>query len=189
MSDRNSFEDRRRVLEESFFQKQNEELARKLRDEQASKEAKKAMAALSGVNDDALLDELIAAGVGPESLAALTLYPLVAVAWADGKLDPSEKQAVLRAAQQQGIVEGSASQALLDSWLATKPAAQLLQVWRDYVQALKTVLKPEQFAEIEARVLARSTDVAQAAGGILGLGALSREEKDVIATLKQAFSG
>jgi hypothetical protein len=62
-------------------------------------------------------------------------------------------------------------------------------VWRDYVQALKVVLTPEQFAEIEARVLTRSTGVAQAAGGILGLGTLSREEKEVIATLKRAFAG
>jgi len=41
----------------------------------------------------------------PETVLALQLVPLAAVAWADGKIEPREREAVLKAAAAQGIEE------------------------------------------------------------------------------------
>ena len=52
----------------------------------------------SGITDDALLRRLGDLGIGPDTLAALMLVPVVAVAWADGETDDEERGSVLSAA-------------------------------------------------------------------------------------------
>lgn len=182
------FEDRRRALEESFFRQQNEALTKKLRQEQKNREMKHVLAELTGVSDDQLLDDLIEAGVSAESIAAMSLYPLVAVAWADGKVEKQERIAVLRAAHEQGIVEGSAAHRLLEDWLAQKPSAKLTKTWQEYVAALKKTLGKSAMKKLEASIMERAQDVAESAGGILGLGALSKQEKQALKDLKAAFA-
>lgn len=188
MTDHNAFDDRRRALEESFFQQQNAALADKLRAQKQAQEAKRVLAELSGVRDERLLDELVGVGVTAESIAALTLYPLVAVAWADGRLEAKEKTAVLRAAHEQGVAEGTPAHALLESWLAAAPGAALKQAWSDYVKALKGKLDAAHWAQLRESVLSRCSDVAHATGGLLGIGALSGEEKAAIAEITAALS-
>lgn len=182
------FEDRRRALEESFFHQQNEALAKKLRKEQKDREIKQVLAELTGVSDDNLLDDLVEAGVSAESIAAMSLYPLVAVAWADGKVEKQERVAVLRAAHEQGVVEGSAAHRLLEDWLSQKPTAKLAKTWREYVAALKKTLGKAALKKLEKSIIERAHGVAESAGGILGVGALSKEEKQALKDLKAAFA-
>ena len=44
-----------------------------------------------------MLAELARVGVRPETLSAVALIPLVMVAWADGRVDESERLAILNA--------------------------------------------------------------------------------------------
>jgi uncharacterized membrane protein YebE (DUF533 family) len=64
---------------------------------------KEALAAASGITDDAVLDRLAAFNLGADTLAALSVAPLVVVAWADGGIDDKERSAVLAGAAEAGL--------------------------------------------------------------------------------------
>jgi len=180
--------DRRRALEEEFFRKENQRLAAELRLKRLTEEAKKEMAAASGIEDPAVLDKLVELGIGAETLAALTLVPLVEMAWADGKVDAPEHDAILGGAEASGVTPGTPAWALLKDWLENRPPPRLLSVWRDYIGALCDEMLPAQRRALKHEVLARARKVAEAAGGFLGLGRkVSREEEQVLKILETAF--
>ena len=95
---------RRNELEETFFSQRDQELMQTLRERIASQERLKALAEVSGITDGELLAQLDQLDVSAETVAALSLVPLVAVAWADGTIDPKERNAVLAAAVALGLV-------------------------------------------------------------------------------------
>ena len=57
---------------------------------------------MPAVADDAVLEKLANFGMDASTLAALSLAPLVLVAWADGEVDAKERDAVLAAAAEVG---------------------------------------------------------------------------------------
>ncbi|HEB91437.1 MAG TPA: TerB family tellurite resistance protein [Deltaproteobacteria bacterium] len=66
-----------------------------------------------------------------ERLAALALAPLVEVAWADGRVTPAERAAVLEAAKDLEFNQFSDfSRSTLRRWLAKEPPTEALQRWR-----------------------------------------------------------
>lgn len=189
MSDKTDpLKDRRQALEEEFFRKENVRLAADLRLKRMSEESKAAMSRVSGIDDDAVLEKLVELGIGAETLAAITLVPLVEMAWADGKMDRKEREAILKGADAQGVETGSDAFALLQDWLEHRPPPRLLAAWRDYVGALCDEMLPEDRKQLKKEVLARARAVAEAAGGFLGLGGkVSREEEQVYGILETAF--
>jgi hypothetical protein len=182
-------QERGRALEEAFFKKQHEEQLGKLRKEQERAEAREALAAASGISDDPdLLDRLVTLGIHAETLAALTLIPLVEVAWADGKMEARERDAILRGAESSGIQPGSPSYGLLEIWTHDRPAPELLDTWKTYIGALVEELSADQKWHLEEKIIGRARAVAEAAGGFLGLGSkISVEEEAMLAELERAF--
>ena len=182
--------ERRRALEEAFFAKENEELLERLRRADAAQSRKAALAAASGIADDAVLERLAALGLGADTLAALALVPLVAVAWADGGIDDKERSAVLAAAEEAGIGRQAASRELLARWLREPPPRELLAAWTDYTRAVSATLDDAARQALRADLLGRARRVAEAAGGFLGLGRrVSANEETVLRRLEDAFSG
>lgn len=180
--------DRRKALEDEFFRKENDRLAAELRLKRLTAEAKAEIGGATGIRDEAVLDRLVEFGIGAETLTALTLVPLVEIAWADGEIDAKERAAILDGAREQGIADGSPSLALLQEWLAHRPPPRLLAAWRDYVGVLCDEMEPEERKALKRDVLARARAVAEAAGGFLGLGSkISREEEQVYRVLETAF--
>jgi hypothetical protein len=183
-------EDRRRSLEEAFFKKEHERLRDRLRQKQEHEEAREALAEASGLDDQDLLARLAGLGIRAETLAALTLIPLVEVAWADGKIEPRERDAVLRGAESSGIGKDSPSYGLLEIWTRDRPAPELLDSWEAYIRALAKELSADQKWHLEEKVLGRARAVAEATGGFLGLGSkVSAEEEAVLQELAKAFQG
>ena len=181
--------DRKKALEESFFAKENAKLIEKLRAEQRQKSAREGLAAISGISDPAVLDELVKLGIGPETWLAVSLAPLVEVAWADGEVEPAERRAVLAAAEANGVVPGSPSYALLEGWLARRPDARLLQAWGEYIVEVCSRLQVSEREALRRQVVGRARAVAEAAGGILGLGRkVSDREDRVLRELEKAFA-
>lgn len=182
---RDFLDDRRRALEEAFFAQHNEELIRKLRAADPARPERERLAEASGLRDAALLDRLVALGIGSGTLAALSLVPLVIVAWSDGTLGEKERAAILSAAHDNGLDGTGPGRELLAQWLAKPPPPALLQAWTDYVHALS----PETRAVLHRQVMDRATQVAEAAGGLLGLlSGISAVEKATLARLEAAFS-
>ena len=101
-----SLNSRGKAMEELFFKEKDQQLLEKIRNEAASKEQREALQNASGIEDAAVLDALTATGITPESLMSVSLIPLVAVAWADKKMEDAEKAAILQAAEAGGIDPG-----------------------------------------------------------------------------------
>ena len=180
--------DRKKALEESFFSKENAKLLERMKAEKTMKAAKEGLAEISGIQDDAVLERLVTLNIGLDTWAAISLVPLVEVAWADGKIDDNERRAVLAAAEANGIFPSSPSYALLESWLAHRPDARLLAVWGEYIVDLCANLGEGEKATVKAKVVGRAREVAKAAGGFLGLGTkISTEEDVILRELEKAF--
>jgi hypothetical protein len=183
------FKERAITLEETFFAQHNRELLDRLKEKAEREEQRKLLAEALQISDDTVLDHLVELELNAECAMAFGLVPLVEVAWADGRIDAPEREAILKAAADSGCEEGSIPAELLKAWLEAKPPGVLLDAWREYVRALKESLSAAEMAEIRDKLLGRARAVAEAAGGFLGLGAkVSGREKAVLEELEQALS-
>ncbi len=180
--------DRRVALEEAFFAKQNEALRQRLRAMDEDRLKKEALAAATGITDETIIERLASLNIGSDTLAALALVPLVAVAWADGSIDDKERAAAFSRAAELGLNKQDVSHQLFEHWLAEKPSPDLLAVWKAYIGALSTTLSHEARQALKAEVLDRARAVAKAAGGFLGIGGrISPPEETVLKDLESAF--
>jgi hypothetical protein len=178
---------RGRALEEAFFAKRDQQLLEALRRRLTAEEAESVLAAATGVADQIVIQELADLGA-PQFLAVLGLFPLVEVAWCDGQVAAKEREAILAAAADMGLPVDSPSHKLLDRWLETRPAENALSLWSEYVQAVGATLKPETVAKLKRGVMGRAKKIAQAAGGILGMGnKISATEQACLDRLAKAF--
>ena len=178
-----------RLLADAFFAKEDARLLQQMRERARTQERRAAMREVVRVDDDALIDHLIALGLEPETVLALQLVPLAAVAWADGQIEPRERDAVLKAAAAQGVAPGSVAGQMLDRWLAHRPGAELVEAWKRHMRALWPLLSPKERDEIRASALERARSVAEAAGGFLGLTSrISAQEKAVVDELSKTLA-
>ena len=174
------------ALENEFFARQNAKVAEVLREKLAAEAGREALANAAGISDEAVLDALEAAGITAHTLAALALVPLVAVAWADGKLDDAEREAIVRAAEQARV--GDENRVLLDGWLSAAPDAALLEAWKGYVGSLRDAMEAGAYAALRERIVGGARQVAESAGGFLGLGnKISASEAAVLEELEASF--
>jgi len=176
-----------KALEDSFFARENERLLKKLRESQEMMERRQALKEAINLDEDEVIDALLKLDVKPETVAALSVVPLVEVAWADGKIQPEERKAILTAAEARGITVGTPCHDLLERWLAHKPGPELMDAWKRYAHELHENLDPAAAQELKFRLIDRARGIAQAAGGIMGILKISKEELAVIDELKQGF--
>jgi hypothetical protein len=180
--------ERGRSLEEEFFRREDARLRENLRQAAQRASAREALARASGIKNPAVIDRLIDLDVHPETVTALSLVPLVMVAWADGSLDANERTAVLERVDKTEFAPGSPGRALLEGWLTRKPEPKLLDAWTQLVAGLGEQMSPEEVGALKAGLLDRARAVAGASGGFLGLGSkISSAEADVISRLERAF--
>jgi hypothetical protein len=188
MTDEYLLKKRAKDLEEIFFAKKNERLLRELREKAKLDERRKALQAVVKVKDAAIIEHLLELGVGPESVLAVTLVPLAAVSWADGHLDDKERKAILRAASERGIQPGSANYTMLEVWLKEKPSQKLMDAWKMYTRGIWEQLTEEERVLMRVSIVGRAREIAEAAGGVLGLASISPNEKALLEELEKVLS-
>jgi hypothetical protein len=180
--------DRGKSLEDEFFRRQDQALLKKLGEMQKLQVTRDALARVSGIKNEAALNKLAELGVHAETVAALSIVPLVEVAWADGRLDDREKAAVLQGASQSGITPGSTAFELLERWLVQPPEPKLLAAWSHLVEGLVESMSPGEATALRSGLLDRARAVAAASGGFLGLGSkVSEAEERILQTLEAGF--
>jgi uncharacterized tellurite resistance protein B-like protein len=182
------FASRGQDLEEVFFAQHNQKLLRQLKAQAEHRERREALAKATGISNVSLLDKLIELDVNVERAAAFTLVPVVEVAWADGQVQPREREAILKAAAEQGLAPGTVAYELVESWLERSPDPRLLRVWKEYTSGFVASLTPDQRRELMHDLLDRARAVAEAAGGFLGLSTVSKAERAMIEDLEKSFA-
>lgn len=176
------------ALESQFFAAVDAKLMAELQAELKKSDDAKALAGLSGIDDQAILDALVEAGVSPSTFPALRLFPLVAVAWADGLLEANERETVLAAADKHSVGMNSPSGGILAVWLAKEPGHELFVAWEAFAKALVGKLNAGEAKSVKDSILKEVKDVAQASGGLLGWGAISKGESDVVNRIERALT-
>lgn len=180
--------DRGKSLEDEFFRKQDAKLIEKLRELKREEDVKAALAKAIGITDERVLARLLELGITPEIGAALSVVPLVEVAWADGTLAANERAAVLSGAEKLGLARQSVAYQLLERWLEQRPEPRLLDAWAHCVRGMREQLPPAELDVIRKRLLGVARSVAGAAGGFLGVGKISSAEEEMLRRLETAFS-
>jgi hypothetical protein len=174
-------------MEDSFFIQQDKALIERQKALRKMKEDREALAAASGIRNETVLQKLVELEVRPETLAPLSIIPLIEVAWADGEVSKKEEAAVLAGAEAAGIKKDSMEYDLLRHWLAQRPPRSMLEAWIHYVRGIGEKMTPQEKEELKKELLARARRVAEASGGVLGMGAVSDEEKAMLSEMEKAF--
>lgn len=178
----------RRRMEDAFFMERDRKLIEQFKEIKRLEETKQNLARVSGIANDAVLQKLVSLNIRAETVASMALIPLVAVAWADGRVEEKEKDAILKAVDKSFAKEGSIDHALLSQWLSHRPPPELLAAWTEYVKELGGQLTAQERAALRKEVLDHAALVARAAGSFLGItSGISREEQTMLAKLEQAF--
>ena len=183
-----TLEERGRALENQFYEKENQAKLAAMKTKLDSAGSKDELRKASGMSDDAVLDKLVALGLRSNTIAALSLVPLIQVAWADGKIQDNERTAILQGAHGKGLEQGSDGYELLQTWLKQKPPIELVEAWEAYIKALASQLNDEQNRLLKNQIVGFAKMVAAAAGGFLGIGRVSASEEKVLARIEAAFT-
>ena len=186
-SNRSAFAVREQALEDSFFHNVDVELLRQMREQMRNESNLELLAEKSGIRDADLLQELLRLGITAENLLVLWLVPLTQVAWADGKIDGAERTAVLSAITEQGFGRDTVAYHLFESWLEQPPSDAVQEAWCEYAITLLQHTGAGHRERLRRALLDRARDVAQAAGGILNLGEVSRVEEAVLRQIEDVI--
>jgi hypothetical protein len=181
-------EERGRALENQFFDKENKEKLQAMKTKLDTQKSREELRKASGMSDDSVLDKLVGLGLKANTIAALSLVPLIAVAWADGTIQDNERTAILQGAHGKGLEQGTDGYDLLQTWLAKQPSDELFTAWEAYIKALASQLNDEQNRLLKNQIVGFAKMVAAAAGGILGFGKVSGAEEKILGRIEAAFT-
>lgn len=143
------------------------------------------MAMLGGVSLD-IVDRLYAHGIRSSHLSVLEWLPAVDVCWIDGA-DHAERHA-LRLQYISDERSTVAGLAVLDGWLSTRPAPELVTAGRMALASWLTALDDDERDEMIARIVGRCEAAGRAAGADFGVSALSPAERQHIDRVKRYLS-
>ncbi len=162
----------RQELHDAFFQERDQELLDFLQFEMETPEEheRNQLQTIAGTSDPEVLEALQQVGITSASMTAFMLLPLVRLAWADARIQNDEIDSILKAATEDGIAYGTPAYWLLNRWLRERPTEKMLDAWWKYAQALACKLDETSLAAFRHATLGRARRVAEASGGILGMG-------------------
>ena len=138
--------------------------------------------------EQSVLRGLNALGVDEVTVEVLALLPLIQVAWADGEIQPEERETILRIAREQYHL-GEDGAHLLEGWLSHPPSPSYLERCRRVLVALAHEhkgfsIQPDHLDD----VVDFSRQVAEAAGGFLGFRTIDESEAQALADIAAALS-
>ena len=144
---------------------------------------RRGIAAAVGTTDAEIVDRIEQLGLSGDSARILDVLPLVHVAWADGRIQKAERIAIFGVLDARGIPKGSDAYLLVEALLEARPSetflAQTLALLKDLAARSGTET---------ADVVDLCAKVADASGGLLGLGArTSAEERVVLVNVARAL--
>ena len=129
-----------------------------------------------GANADDLMATLEANGFARETARVLDLLPIIHVAWADGTIQPAERDAVYKLLELRGIARGREPWSVVDVWLDKQPSGEFLD---NVLKLIRQIYKGR--GESPTDVVDMAVRIAESSGGFLGFGTkISEAERDII---------
>ena len=77
---------------------------------------------------------------------------------------------------------------MLEAWIEHKPAKSLWRTWQQYAEAVGKSLSPTAAETLADEIVRLSTVIAEASGGVLGIGKISGKERQVLDQIKEALA-
>lgn len=183
MTDKDGFAERGRSLEGEYFRRKEQEVIEKMRKSAAAEVERRRLVEQAGVADEEVLRDLQELGYTAETVMLLHLVPLLQMAWAEGGVSPQERDLIVEAARSRGIQAGSPADLQLSGWLAERPSESFFEKTLGAVRTILQGRSPEERATSERDLLSLCTAIAAASGGILGFGAVSADERKILARI------
>lgn len=137
------------------------------------------------MNDLELIAKLQQLGLDADSFRAVALLPLIQVAWADQRVQPQERKAILLIAKGHDLLAGSAGE-IVHRWLEDRPSEEHFALGREVLGTLaqrKQGLGADMPESVLDTVVELCTVVAESAGGLFGL--IWRVSSDEQRTIRQ----
>lgn len=136
---------------------------------------------------DAWLAEL---KIPRDSYRLVMLLPMVYVAWADGRIHARERRLILQVAEEHGLL-ANGGRTTLEHWLSVAPTESQLRADLAVLNELCNShhdVTDDFDADCAQMLIAYCQDVADAAGGILGLNSpRSEAEQSALKTIASAL--
>lgn len=140
------------------------------------------------MNDLELIAELHRLGLDADSFRAVTLLPLVEVAWADKTVQAQERKAILAIAKGHDLLTGKAA-TVVEGWLEKRPSDETFELGRRLVATLahrKTGLGADVPEHVIDTIVELCAVVAESAGGLFGvLFTVSADERRTIKAIAE----
>ena len=188
MSKSDSLHERGNALENQFFANLDAKLLEELKVKQDHDNLVAEFARVSGIKDHSILEAIVKLGVTTQSFSALRVFPLVAVAWADGTLDDAERTTVKAIASTHFLLNQCPAGKLLERWLEEKPSSDMFEAWEAYAKTLAASLPAHDADELKKAILNEIQAVATSSGGLLGWSAVSSGESKVLKRIEAALT-
>ena len=183
------FERRGKSFEAEYFSHKDAQLVDKLKAVFHRKVDKDSVRKATGIQNERVLDNLVALNLNGDLMAAFNLLPLVELAWADGDADEREVRAIMAAMEKEGLLPGSRSTKLIEFALKHGPNPEAREIWYRYANELKKTLTAKELAEFRSDLLDHARRVASTSGGILNIAfTISPNEKRVLDAVEKALS-
>jgi hypothetical protein len=174
-------DDRRRAHEEDYFQKKDRELIERLRQQARTEQQQRELGDKLGVRDPDVIRQLAELGFTPETVKLLPLLPVIEMAWAEGGVTAPERKLVTELARGRGVDPGSEADRQLAEWLDRRPAGN---VFRQAARLIDAVMSAGGQIDASREDLLKYCEaIADASGGIFGIGRVSAEERTTLARL------
>jgi len=139
------------------------------------------------MNQGEVIRALADLGMDELSVKALPLLPLIQVAWADGEVQDAERSLIEKVAEESYDL-GEEGQRMLTNWLRYPPTPAYLEAGRRALLAVAQHGDANFDESTLTDVVALSKKVAKSAGGLFGIGAVSRSEAAALQEIAKALS-
>jgi hypothetical protein len=138
---------------------------------------------LDKINDDPKLKEAMETlQLTPKSFRLMPLFPMIYIAWADGKLQQEEVDKILEIAEENDLTEGDGA-GILSLWLKTekRPSDEF------FVSGLRLTAAVLKYAQTSYKnnLVELCESVAEASGGAFGVSTVSGEEKKALVQIAE----
>jgi hypothetical protein len=177
------------TAEDEYFARRDRELIETARRKAADAAELRRLGEALGLSDDELLDKLRAAGFGPSHVALVPVLPALEIAWSDGAVGKAEGELLKEQLRRHSAGQQPSAEAIakLDDFLQTRPPDHVFDGARRAAQIAVSNAGEGERRELTTRIMAEARAVAEAGGGLLGLGTVSTPERRALDALAAAL--